>query len=191
MGKNVYQDLSDELLVKKHLRGDNESLGILYSRYYPKVYYKCLSFTRNQDDAFDMAQDVLVKTFCNIRSFRGTSKFSTWLFSITQNHCISQVSKRQDMCGLDDIRPEHFMTEDMDDEAYEERYLREDLEDRMYEYLDRLPYSDKHLLELKYRHGYSVKDLQKEFNLSMSAVKMRLLRARQKIENMILHGKAA
>ena len=52
-------------------------------------------------------------------------------------------------------------------------------------YIDLLPEMDKQMLELKYFHKYSISDLQKEFNLSNSAVKMRLLRARQRIEQII------
>ena len=51
----------DEQLIKNYLNGDNNSLGILYDRYYSRVYHKCLSFSRNQDDAFDLAQDVLLR----------------------------------------------------------------------------------------------------------------------------------
>jgi RNA polymerase sigma-70 factor (ECF subfamily) len=184
-------NLSDEQLVKEYLKGDNNSLGILYDRYYSKVYHKCLSFSRNPDDAFDLAQDVLMKAFSNIRSFRGSSKFSTWLYSITTNHCISKAAKSKNECCLTAGSGYHIISDDIDDEEFEARHSREQMEVKMDEYLMLLPENDRKMLDLKYRGDYSVKDLQREFKLSASAVKMRLLRARHKMEQIITENTAA
>jgi RNA polymerase sigma-70 factor (ECF subfamily) len=184
-------DLSDEQLIREYIKGDNNSLGMLYNRYYSKVYHKCFSFAGNQEDAFDLAQDVLMKTFSNIESFKGTSKFSSWLFSITSNHCISQTAKSKRECHLNTGFENNIIAEDPDEEEIEARYKREDMELHMNEYLVQLPEYDKKMLELKYLYNYSVKDLQREFNLSASAVKMRLLRARKKIEQIITTNIAA
>ncbi|KPL17478.1 MAG: hypothetical protein AMS26_00770 [Bacteroides sp. SM23_62] len=184
-------NLSDEQLVIEYLKGDNNSLGILYDRYYSKVYHKCLSFSRNPDDAFDLAQDVLMKAFSNIRSFRGSSKFSTWLYSITTNHCISKAAKSKNECCLTAGSGYHIISDDIDDEEFEARHSREQMEVKIDEYLMLLPENDRKMLDLKYRGDYSVKDLQREFKLSASAVKMRLLRARHKMEQIIADNTAA
>ncbi|KPL23003.1 MAG: hypothetical protein AMS23_07180, partial [Bacteroides sp. SM1_62] len=120
-------NLSDEQLVIEYLKGDNNSLGILYDRYYSKVYHKCLSFSRNPDDAFDLAQDVLMKAFSNIRSFRGSSKFSTWLYSITTNHCISKAAKSKNECCLTAGSGYHIISDDINDEEFEARHSREQM----------------------------------------------------------------
>ena len=184
-------NLSDEQLVIEYLKGDNNSLGILYDRYYSKVYHKCLSFSRNPDDAFDLAQDVLMKAFSNIRSFRGSSKFSTWLYSITTNHCISKAAKSKNECCLTAGSGYHIISDDINDEEFEARHSREQMEVKIDEYLMLLPENDRKMLDLKYRGDYSVKDLQREFKLSASAVKMRLLRARHKMEQIIADNTAA
>ena len=182
---------SDEQLIKEYIRGDSASLGILYIRYYTKVYHKCLSFTQNQDDAFDLSQDVLMKAFSNIESFKGSSKFSTWLYSITQNHCISQSSKSKKECCLDANTSYYLVSDNMDEDEILSRSHREDIEMKIDDYLIRLPENDRKMLELKYRYDYSIKDLQKEFNVTASAVKMRLQRARQKLESIIEKNAAA
>jgi RNA polymerase sigma-70 factor (ECF subfamily) len=181
-------NLNDEQLVRNYLGGDNNSLGILYDRYYSKVYYKCLSFTHDQDDAFDLAQDILMKAFSNVETFKEKSKFSTWLFSITSNHCISQSAKSKKECCLDVHSAYKLIADDQNEEEYNARCDREEIEFNIGEYLNLLPSDDRKILELKYLHNYSVKDLQKELGLSMSAVKMRLLRARQRIEQIISTG---
>ena len=178
-------NLKDEQLVKNHLQGGNTSLGILYNRYYTKVYHKCLAFTRNHDDAFDLAQDVLMKAFSNIESFKGSSKFSTWLFSITQNHCITQAGKLKKECCIYASAACKLTAEHFDEDDLEARSNREEIESKLDEFLNQLPDYDRRMLELKYRKNYSVKDLQNEFHLSSSAVKMRLLRARKKMLHLI------
>jgi RNA polymerase sigma-70 factor (ECF subfamily) len=150
-----------------------------------------MSFSRNQEDAFDLAQDILMKTFSNVESFKGSSKFSTWLFAITSNHCISQVAKSRRECSLSEGSDGHLMAEDPDGEEFELRKNREDMELNIDDYLMQLPEMDRKMLELKYLQSYSIKELQREFNLTVSAIKMRLLRARQKMQQMITDQRAA
>lgn len=191
MNTTVLQLRSDEQLIHKYLSGDNNPLGILYNRYYSKVYHKCLSFTKNSDDAFDLTQEILIKAFSKIASFKGEAKFSTWLFSITHNSCIThyEKTKKNQSCAFD------IATESVD-EGYDTdellvRKLREDRELKLNQYLNQIPEADKRMLELKYRYEYSIQDLQREFDLSASAVKMRLLRARKKIEQLYNENYAA
>ncbi len=183
--------MNDESLIDSYLKGDQESLGILYDRYFAKVCHTCFSYSRNRDDAFDLAQDVLLKAICSLGTFKGGSAFSTWLFSITRNHCINQVSRHKSfpMEAIDLAGQVH--SEELDQEALLERMKREELESELDQTLELLTGIDRKMMELKYRHNYSVKELQDEFNLSASAVKMRLLRARQKVEQFILIGHAA
>ena len=182
MKTTVISNLTDEQLLNEYLNGDNDALGILYNRYYKKVYHKCLSFIKNSDDAFDLAQDVLMKAFSNAWSFKGESKFSTWLFSITHNYCVSQIS-RTNKTRFESINSQNFLLdESIDVLEFEERKQREYREMELNNYMNELPEIDKQILDLKYRQNYSVRDLQEKFNLSSSAVKMRLMRARQKVE---------
>jgi RNA polymerase sigma-70 factor (ECF subfamily) len=131
-----------------------------------------------------------MKAFSNIESFKGSSKFSTWLFSITCNHCISYAAKSKIECRLTSS-DYNIIADDSDEEEFEARQIREEMELKMDDYLMQLPDNEGRMLSLKYRHNYSVKDLQSEFTLSASAVKMRLLRARKKIEQIITEKDAA
>jgi RNA polymerase sigma-70 factor (ECF subfamily) len=175
----------DEHLLSTLKQGNLQSLGELYKRYYPKVYHTCFSYTRNHDDAFDLAQDVMLKAFGNINAFEGKSTFSTWLFSITRNHCLSMISKNGRLY-YEDVQSAHYLAADeLSSEDLENREKKEQLELQLQHYIDLLPEVDKRMLELKYFQKYSIKDLQIEFDLSASAVKMRLLRARQRIEQIL------
>lgn len=174
---------SDEQLILEYLEGDTNSLGILYNRYYTKVYKKCLSFTKNTDNAFDLAQDVLMKAFSHVASFKGNSLFSTWLYSICHNHCISSITKSNKF-HFEELNPRKELAEDsMNEEDFEIRRNKEEKEVKLKSILETIPVLDKQLLRLKYECNYSIKDLQAKYDLSASAVKMRLMRARQKVED--------
>jgi len=181
----MYSEFSDEQLISQLLNGDNNCFGVLYCRYYPKVYAKCYSFSRNGDDAFDMTQEILLKAISNLGSFEGHSKFSTWLYSISTNYCITYSSKRSRKYHEDISVARQILEDWMDVQDFEERLKREALESKLGDYLKLLPEEERQLLVLKYHMNYSVKDLQKEFDLSASAVKMRLLRARMKMSQII------
>ena len=178
-------------MIDELLNGDSNCFGIIYSRYYQKVYAKCYSFSKNGDDAFDMTQEVLLRAICNVGSFKGNSKFSTWLYSITTNYCISQSSKKSKKYYEDIMAANHILADRMDEEDFEERLRWEALESNLDKYLKLLSEEERQLLVLKYRKNYSVKELQKEFDLSASAVKMRLLRARMKMSQIISLQEAA
>lgn len=191
MKEAMTSGLSDEQLISQLLNGDRDYEGILYSRYYPKVYSRCYSFAKNTDDAFDMTQEILLKALSHLDSFGGNSKFSTWLYSITTNYCITYTSKKSRRY-YDDMNAAHQVLEEgMDEEDYKERVRWEALESNLDEFLDLLPEEERQLLVLKYRMNYSVKELQKELDLSASAVKMRLLRARIKMSQIISLQEAA
>jgi len=85
----------DSCLVKRvQESADSGAFNALYERYCNKVYNFCLAFTGNDEDAKDCTQDVFVKIYRSIGSFRSDSKFSTWIYSIMNNTCKDLVKKR-------------------------------------------------------------------------------------------------
>lgn len=91
---------SDEELVdlyRSHA-GTPEGQGYineLFERYYQRVGLWCVRYTGNRDRAADLAQEVFAKVYQNIESFRGASKFSTWLYTVTRNHCWNDLKVRR------------------------------------------------------------------------------------------------
>ena len=178
--KNLVISLpSDEQLIARFKEGDHKSLGFLYERYYSKVYRKCMSFVKHPEDAFDLTQDILMKSFGNIDTFKGNSSFSTWLFAITNNHCIAFLRKSRKQ-RFENIETCYNIADEVIDT--DERIRREQQVYSLDTKLNEISEEDRKMLVLKYRHNYSIGDLQKEFNLQASAVKMRLQRARHKVE---------
>src|SRR5690606_2230525 len=92
----------------------------IYDRYSEVVYHKCLSFVKNKEEAQDITHDIFVKLFLKIRSFKNQSKFSTWLYSFTYNHCVNYVqrdyNKRRDkFIRVEDENQLHQVYDEIDD----------------------------------------------------------------------------
>jgi RNA polymerase sigma-70 factor, ECF subfamily len=69
-------------------------LGALFSRHYRRVALWCLRFAGNRETAADLTQEIFIKVQRSLPAFAGNAKFSTWLFAVTRNHCISYSQKQ-------------------------------------------------------------------------------------------------
>jgi len=93
---NGIDSLSDEeiaLLLAENF--SEEAFNELYRRYKRKIYLWCYSYVHDMEDAIDLSQDVFRKIFEKVSTFRGKSRFSTWVYSITRNHCLGEISRRK------------------------------------------------------------------------------------------------
>jgi RNA polymerase sigma-70 factor (ECF subfamily) len=79
--------------------GDQRDFHELYLKYHHRIYSTCLRMTRNVSEAEDLTQDVFIKLFRTLRSFRGESAFTTWLHRLTVNHVLMHFRRRK-------VRPE-------------------------------------------------------------------------------------
>ena len=173
---------TDEELVNSIRTNDRNALGELYNRYYKKVFSKCYSLCKKQEEAFDLAQEALMKAFDNIHSFKGESSFSTWLYTITHRHCLAALKKN----GRFQFHPlvDNFLGDEEKNDpspAAEENTEKAEQELIMYSLINALPERERELLNLKYLQGESIENLQVLLNISSSAVKMRLKRTREKL----------
>lgn len=177
------EKLSDEELVAQIIKTNNTMLfSILYDRYGKKVYNKCLSFAKNETLAKDLTQDVFLKVFTKLATFKEKSKFSTWLYSLTYNFCVNYKTrdKGKKMEDASDSIENHdyYLNEVEDLDDIEDEELFEMRVDKLEKALENIDPNEKTLLLLKYQDDVSVKELQKLLEIGESAVKMRLKRAR-------------
>jgi RNA polymerase sigma-70 factor (ECF subfamily) len=105
-------DPDEELLRKARSapEGDLRAFERLVSRYQKRVIANCRYITRDPNNAEDLAQEVLVKAFFELRSFDGSSSFATWLQRIKINHCLVHVKGNADpsYVGIDEREVEEF-----------------------------------------------------------------------------------
>src|SRR5437762_6136158 len=86
---------ADVALVERYLAGDTSAFDELMIRYERQIYRLCFRFVENRDDAMDLAQEVFIKAFEHLGTFRRESSLKTWLYRIAMNHCINHVKKNK------------------------------------------------------------------------------------------------
>ncbi len=176
-----FKDISDEELVKKIVeKKDSTMFGVIYDRYSRMVYNKCYGFAKSQKEAEDLTQDVFLMLFVKLGSFKGKSKFSTWLYSFTYNFCINYVNRDKGRkisdkaSNIDDS--EYKLSVEVTDESLLDLQV-----EKLKQALELIAPEEKTLLLLKYQDGVSIKELASIMELGSSAVKMRLKRAKARV----------
>ena len=172
------QNLTDtEIIDKIRQSGSGEDFGILYIRYYSKVLDKCLSMVRNRSQAMELAEDVFIKAFEKLPSFRHQSTFSSWLYTITYNHCVDHLREKKKL-----HYPKWNTDNELPDLAEEPEESEEKIDyGKMMEILELIHPEEKALIMMKYQDNLSVKQIGQALRISDAAVKMRLKRARTRI----------
>lgn len=170
--------LEDDFLIQQIIASkDDACIEVLYKRYSNKIYRKCLSMVKDSALAEDLMHDVFIKSLLKLPTFKRRSKFSTWLYSITFNHCMDSIRKRRRM-GFVEISEEVYQIED-----YKNTLIEVEMR-RMMELLEMLKAHEKAILWMKYHDGLSIKEIQEILNVSESAIKMRLARAKGKVRDL-------
>lgn len=169
--------VSDEDLIRQQFSSHpNQCFEALYNRYVGKVYQRCLSMTKDSDQAQDFTHDIFLKAFSKLDAFQERARFSTWLYSIAYNYCADQLrlAKRLQTTTLEDSSASYQA-------ASNESQLAEEAMHMVHQTLKQLPTEDRRLLSLKYEDGLSVEEIAQLYDLNVSTVKMRLKRSRDKV----------
>lgn len=168
-------------LIEEIRNGETALFSRLIDRYNRKVFSLVFRISGNREDAEELTQDVFVKAYFSLRSYRGDSSFSTWLYRIAYNCAVSQVRKGR-MSFSDSTE-----VSDLPGDAAEEEY------DRKKEYslqlleraMERISAEERVLLSLYYKEGKSIGELAYIMGLSASNLKIKLYRTRKRLAALI------
>jgi RNA polymerase sigma-70 factor, ECF subfamily len=183
--QKVDEPVSDELaLVQSAKAGDVSAFEELVKRYDRNVFRIAQHITQNREDAEDVVQDAFLKAYSNLAQFQGQSKFYTWLVRIAVNEALMKLRRRRPerMVSLD----EEVKTEDdsLPREVAdwspnpEQQYTQAELRDILTKTIQGLPATFRTVFVLRDVEGLSTEETAEALELSVPAVKSRLLRAR-------------
>jgi RNA polymerase sigma-70 factor (ECF subfamily) len=176
------EDELDRDCVERCLQGDRDAFEPLLVRYERPVYNAVLRMVGDSEEARDIAQEIFVKVFENLRSFDPSRKFFSWLYRVAINETINHIKSRRrwepltDMFESSHSNPEQAMQEAERDREIQRALL---LLDPKY----RLAVIVRHFLQLSYAEAAHVLDVPEK------TVKSRLFTARQQLKE-ILEGQA-
>ncbi len=179
-GATAVAKQSDTELIQKYLSTrESAYFQVLYQRYSGKVYSKCISLLKNEALAKDAAQEIFTKIYLNLAKFSERSKFSTWVYSITYNYCIDFLRKRKKETNL--FSAEADDAPDIVEEVPDTELLEMEV-GRLKIVLEKIPEGDKAVLLMKYQDELSIREIAASLDKTESAIKMRIKRAKHKVQ---------
>ena len=168
-------DPDDASLVAAVLDGRTDRFAELVRRHQGGLYRYALSMVHDRDTAADMVQDAFVRAYASLGSCRDPGHFGAWLFRVLRNRCFDHLKGPQRRAvPLDEAGPLVDSSESPD--ARNERVR---LRGEIRRALDRLPPVQREAFVMHYVHGLSYEDMAVRLDASVSALKMRVLRARE------------
>ena len=178
--------MEENRLVEQSKQGDEEAFGVLVNKYKTKVFNLAYSFTRNRENADDLAQEVFIKVFYALEKFKFQSGFGTWLYRIAVNHFKDYLRKhaKERHISIDALGREPSLS---DDEIKKKERAQEaaDRKKLLYESLQSLPEKHQVILTLRDIQGHSYEEIAGILKLSAGTVDSRLHRARKMLRKKI------
>jgi RNA polymerase sigma-70 factor (ECF subfamily) len=174
-------------LVAQAQQGGVEAFTALVNRYESNIFRLARHITQNPEDAEDVLQETFLKAYEHLKGFQGNSKFYTWLVRIAVNQSLMKLRKRKSdaSVSLDDPYDtgEETLTREIAvwDPTPESTYSREEIRAILEKAVDSLPPAFRAVFLLRDVEDFSTEETATALNLSIPAVKSRLLRARLRL----------
>ena len=181
---NHSDEISNSELVRKSQLGDKSAFEQLVIRHQDLVFSLAYKLTGNREMANDVAQEAFIRAWKAIEKFRGDSTFSTWIYRITVNTAwtLRKKAKKHNTLNIDDTYEPIVIDEKKDPELVA---INSDLSSVLINALDKIPIEQRIIVELKNIEGRSHKEIADYLDISVTAAKVRLHRAHQKLRHIL------
>ncbi len=170
----------EALWITQALQGDQDAFGFLVEAYQNQVYSLCYRMLGNTHDAEDFAQESFFRAYQNLKHYDFKRSFATWILSITAHYCIDRIRKRRIPTTSFDVLQAELIPDQYAPQP-ERSLRRKEKEMALQNLLKELKPLDRAAIILRYWEDYSEIQIAETLDLSVSAVKSWLFRARQKL----------
>lgn len=172
---------TDDELVRACLAGDRLAFDTLVMRHQRQVYLLCYRFAGNHEDAAELAQDVFVRAYRALATFKGHAAFTTWLYRIGVNQCLNRVSKRP--ARLEALEGAHMLR--ARDETADGALLREERARRVRRAIGQLPDKQRATLILRAYHDLPHDEIARVLGGTVAAAKTNLHHALKRLRMLL------
>jgi RNA polymerase sigma-70 factor (ECF subfamily) len=176
-------------LVKKAQRGDKAAFDRLITMFRQHVVNLCRRYMRNNEEAYDMAQEAFCAAYTALKSFEHKSKFSTWLYRVTVNLCINKLDnlKRRKYFETGSLSADEEKDKkefDLPDKArrQDEEYEAGETRRMIMEALESFPAEEKSVIILRDMQELEYEEISGILGIPLGSVKSKLSRAREKLK---------
>jgi RNA polymerase sigma factor (sigma-70 family) len=178
----MHTELSDIEIISQVLMGDQSAYAILVERYQNYVFTIVLRYVKGREDAEEVAQDIFIKAYRSLADFKGTAKFSTWLYTITTTTCITFLRKKKlEMHSLDNEKV--FAVADNLDGGMSANQIEQKSKIAMVNSaINLLSPDDAQVITLFYKGEQTLEEIAQVLGKEVNAVKVQLHRARTRLK---------
>jgi RNA polymerase sigma factor (sigma-70 family) len=170
----------DQTLIRSTLNGDQAAFAALVDRYQAFVFTLVRRRVSEREIAEELAQDVFLKAYRFLSSFKGNSKFSTWLYTIAHTTCLSHLRLKAPSALLPgDDKVIHFSDLSQNNNDHTQQTDLKARQRRIELAIESLGGDDREIVTLFYQGGLKVEEISTVMNMSASNIKVRLFRSRQ------------
>jgi RNA polymerase sigma-70 factor (ECF subfamily) len=171
-----------ETLIEAAKDGDRAAFDEIVRRTYRNVFSLAVRLTGNEDDASDVTQEVYVRAFKAIKRFRGDAQISTWLYRICAN-CSSTFLKKRSRHRHAELDSESSIADPHPDADPTLQVEGSDIRARVDQAIRQLPERLRSVVVLRDAYDLSHQEIAEELDITESAAKVRLHRARKKLQS--------
>jgi len=169
----------EKVWIQRTLAGDQDAFACLVEAYQTAVYNLAYRMLGNAVEAEDAAQEAFLKAYTRLNTYDSERKFSSWLLAIASHHCIDRLRQRRlGWLSSDELPPWRWLSSSS---RPEEVVIRSQERDEVHRLLDQLPPHYRAAVILRYWHDLSYQEIAEAMEITESAVKSTLYRARQKL----------
>ncbi|MHB9296641.1 putative RNA polymerase sigma-70 factor, ECF subfamily [Pillotina sp. SPG140] len=176
---NNAEDFDDLTIIQEILAGQQELFRLLVRRYEQKIHAFGMSFFHNSEDTADFIQEVFLKVFRKLASYKGTARFSTWLYKVAYNTAINNIQRNKEYQSL--------VKDVIETETPEHTTLKEIIRNAVREAVQDLPAKYRICIDLFFFYDCSYQEIEFITGYPNNTIKSHVLRAKkilkEKLEN--------
>jgi RNA polymerase sigma-70 factor (ECF subfamily) len=175
---------TDQYYIERTMQGDTQAFGVLVERYQDFIFTIVLRILKIREEAEEVAQDAFIKAFESLSSFRGESKFSSWLYSIAYRKALDRLRKNKKYAATELLEEVTEGNIESIENALE--YLQDKERKQMIqECILQLPEDDAAIVTFYYFEDQSVREIATITGLTQDNIKIKLYRSRKKLFNLL------
>lgn len=176
------EKLNINQIIENVLSGDTRSYSIIIDNYKNLVFTLACKILKNHEDAQDLTQEIFIRVFAALNTFKKDANFSTWIYSITYNLAISQIR-------MNKTQKRYVQTEEINEDLnvkdenklIDQILINKENINLLHQALNKLDEESNAILTLFYFNESNIEEISNIMNISTSNVKIRLFRARKKL----------
>jgi len=168
--------MDEKEIIKRILAGETDQYRLLLERYQKGLVYHCYTMINDYDLAHDFTQEACIKVYLQLKTYKATYRFSTWLYKIATNLCLDFLRKKRHI-SLDDI-PELFSNK----LSPQEEAIKNESATQLHQAIKQLPLKYQTVISLYYWQERSYEEIAEILRVPLGTVRTWLKRAKEKLK---------